>query len=327
MNLIDLFDTISPIGGSSGEKKFNAITIPEYPNFRIAVDNESNPVLLIVNGTSRNSFGLKNFKLKYLQLEHDIVCKILEDDKDVLQTFTVITFTCSDRNLQEYFLRIAETLIKALGAKPTPQQFIDSINGLVKIFQTLSETPSKTIHGLWTELFLIDNCGHPATLLNYWHAASEEKFDFNSGIEKIEVKSNSQFERKHIFSSEQLNPPLDTKVLIASIFIRQNSTGLNIQDLAVSITAKIEDDILIDKLNGIIFKTLGNSLEQSIKIRYDYNIAVESLRFYDCQEVRKIKEPCIPKEVTEVKYKTDMSQITSIDVNSLVNKGILFASL
>lgn len=327
MNLIELFDKlVFPEEGN--EKTFNAIPVPEHPSFRIAINVESNPVLLlsVANGVKGNA--LKNFRLKYLQLEQNVECKITENGKISFQVLTVITFSSADRNLQEYFLRISETLIKTLSNKPTQQQVVDSLNKFVEVFRSLSDTPTNTVHGLWTELFLIEISSSPKTLLNYWHNLPEEKFDFNSGTEKIEVKSNSNFERIHTFSSEQLNPPTGTQVLIASIFIRQHSNGQSIQQLVNSITEKINDEIdLTEKLNHIIFKTLANSLEQSIKIKFDYNIAKDSMQFYRQQDISKIEEVHIPNEVSEVRYQSDITEIKPIKISSLKESGELFRSI
>ena len=327
MNLIELYDSLAfPEVGN--QKTFNAIPIPEYPSFRIAIDVEGNPVLLLSVINAVKNRALKNFRLKYLQLEQNIECKISENAKSSFQTFTVITFTSADRNLQEYFLRISETLVKTLSIKVTQQQVIESLNKFVEVFRALTDPPTNTVHGLWTELFLIENSANPKALLNYWHNIPEEKFDFNSGNEKIEVKSNSSFERLHIFSSEQLNPPIGTQVLIASIFIRQNTAGQSIQQLVDSITIKVQHDIdLTDKLNNIVCKTLGNSLEQSIKIKFDYNIARESLVFYRHQDISKIEEVAIPNAVSEVRYKSDLFTIKHIDLTTLMNSDELFSSI
>ncbi len=326
MNLIELYDKLE-FPDEGNEKTFNAIQVPEHPSFRIAVNIESNPVLLlsVANGVKGNI--LKNFRLKYLQLEQNIECKITENGKSSFQTFTVITFTCGDRKLQEYFLRISETLIKALSNKPTQQQIVDSLNNFVEIFRSLADTPKNTVHGLWTELFLIESSSNPTTLLNYWHNLPEEKFDFNSGAEKIEVKSNSNFERIHTFSSEQLNPPEETQVLIASIFIRQHSNGFSIQQLVESITDKVQSIDLIEKLNNIVFRTLGNSFEQSVKIKFDYNIAKDSLQYYKQEDIIKIEALYIPNEVSRVKYQSDLSSIPICHVGSLENKKVLFNSI
>lgn len=324
MNLIELYDTLSI--PESDNKVFNAIVIPNYPEFRIAIDIDGNAVLLLSVTKRIKDISLKNFRLRHIQLEQNVECKISENKISRLQTFTVITFKSADRNLQEYFLRIAETLVKAIGTNPTQQQVVDSLKRFVEIFKTLTDIPTNTVYGLWAELFLIDNARNPQILLNYWHNVPEEKFDFNAGKERIEVKSSSTFERKHTFSSEQLNPPSDTQVLIASIFVKQHNSGINIQQLIDNISDKIGNDYhQIDKLNSLVCKTLANTLEHSIGMKFDYEIAKQSLQFYKHQDIEKIEQIHIPNNVFDVHYKSDLSEI--IPVNTLCfHDSILFCN-
>lgn len=326
MNLIDLYDSLSLPENDS--KVFNAIPIPEYPNFRVAIDFEGNAVLLLSVSKRIKDLSLKNFRLKYLQLEQNLECRIYENDSFKLRTFTVITFRCSDRNLQEYFFRISESLVKTFGQNPTQQQVIDSFKKFVELFKTLTDSPTKTVNGLWAELFLIENSKNPNALINYWHNQPEEKFDFNAGAERIEVKSSSNFERKHIFSAEQLNPPSDTQVLIASIFLKQHNSGNSIQYLIDRISEKIDYDFeTVEKLNTIVFRTLGNSLEHSIGVKFDYDIAQQSLRFYRHQDIDKIEEVHIPNNVSEVKYKSDLTNVKPISISILKEFFNLFIYL
>jgi len=326
MNLIDLYDSLSLPENDS--KVFNAIPIPEYPNFRVAIDYEGNAVLLLSVSKIIKDLSLKNFRLKYLQLEQNLECRIYENDSFKLQTFTLVTFRCSDRNLQEYFLRISETLVKTIGQNPTQQQVIDSLKKFVEVFKTLTDSPTNTVNGLWAELFLIENSGNPKVLINYWHNLPEEKFDFNAGTERIEVKSSSNFERKHIFSAEQLNPSSDTQVLIASVFLKQHNSGNSIQHLIDRISAKIDYNFeAVDKLSTIVFRTLGSSLEHSIGVKFDYDIAQQSLRFYRHQDIDKIEKVHIPNNVSEVKYKSDLTNTKAIELNKLKENKILFNAL
>ena len=323
MNLIALYDSLSL--PENDVKVFNAIAVPEYPNFRVAIDFEGNSILLLSVSKRIKDLSLKNFRLKYLQLEQNLDCKIYENDSFKFQTFTVITFRCSDRNLQEYFIRISESLVKTVGQNQTQKQIIDSLKKFVEVFKTLTDSPTNTVNGLWSELFLIENSTNPKELINYWHNLPEEKFDFNAGKERIEVKSSSSFERKHIFSAEQLNPPSDTQVLIASVFLKQHNSGNNIQYLIDRISEKIDYDFdTVEKLNIIVFRTLGSSLEYSIGVKFDYDIAQQSLRFYRHQDIDKIEVFNIPNNVTEVKYKSDLSHIKPVLPNLIYEKNIFY---
>jgi hypothetical protein len=326
MNLIGLFDKLKIPEDSN--KVFNAIPIPGYPNFRIAIDYEGNAVLLLSGSRKIKEFSLKNFRLKYLQLEQNVECKIYEKNNSLFQIFTVITFRCNDRNLQIYFLRISEILLKTIGENPTHEQIIDSLRKFVEVFKSLTDTPKNTVNGLWAELFLIDNSKNPKLLIDFWHNVPEEKFDFNAGNERIEVKSNSSFERKHIFSAEQLNPPLNTQVLIASIFLKYHNSGMSIQHLIESISRKVNNDFeILDKLNSIVFRTLGSELENSLGIRFDYEIAQQSLRFYRHKDIDKIKIENIPINVSEVKYKSDLTNAKHVSIQEIKNKQRLYSAL
>jgi len=208
-----------------------------------------------------------------------------------------------------------------------PKGSVETFRNFVEIFRSLSDNPSKTLQGLWAELFLIEKSKSPDTLLNYWHNLPEERFDFNADPEKLEVKSSSNMERVHIFTSEQLNPPVDKQVIIASVFTKQSSSGQNISDLLESIQNKLFDISLMDKLFTIVAKTLGNTVEQSFRIKYDYILANNSLRFYSHQDISKIERLSIPDRVSEVKYKSDLTDISPIDPNTMESDGELFRAI
>lgn len=326
MNLIELFNSLDIPQNDS--KVFNAVPIPDFPNLRVGVDFEGNPVLLISVAKKIKDFSLKNLRLKYLQLEQNLECKIYEGEAYKSLTLTALTFRCIDPNLQEYFLRISESLVKSIGQNPTQQEVVESMKKFIEVFKTLTESPTNTVNGLWAELFVIENASDPKTLLNYWHNVPEEKFDFNAGLERIEVKSSSNFERKHIFSSEQLNPPHDSRVLIASVFLKQHNSGHTIQQLLDSITEKLDSDLdAIDKLTSIVFRTLGNSLEHSIAMKFDYEIAKQSLKFYDTSDIEKIEQVNIPTNVSEVKFKSDLSNIEPVNLLTIKDKRTLFDAI
>lgn len=326
MNLVDVFNSLEA-PQVSNRNLFNAITLSDFPFAKVAVNNEELPVILISSIADKTFIYQKNIRLKYLELTHNLECKVSEKNNTHLQHFTVIVFRSNQESLQHYFLGIAEILIKSLSAKPTQQEVFQTFKNFVEIFRTLSDTPTNTLQGLWAELFLIDIAKIPSNLLNYWHNKPEEKFDFNADTEKIEVKSSSTLERIHTFSSEQLNPPNETQVLIASAFVKQHSSGKSIQQLVDSITAKIQNNIdLTSKLNSIVCKTLGSSLEQSIKIKFDYNVAKSSLRFYRHQDIIKIEEFHIPNEVSEVRYKSDLTDLRPVAPQE-IGDGQLFNAI
>ncbi len=327
MNLVDLFKTLST-PQDTNRKILSAVPIPEYPTFRIAINSDGNPVLLISALDATNNTNTKNRRLKYLQLEQNVECRINEGSKVFYQVFTLITFTSSEPDLCNYFFNIAETFIKSMKNKSTQEEILETLNRFIEIFRVLSEPPTNTVQGLWSELFLVENSADPQKMLQYWHNLPEDKYDFDAGKEKIEAKSTSGTERIHEFSSEQLTPPRDTQVLVASLFTRHSNSGSTIQELMQSIKLKIKNNNeLIEKLNTVVSRTLGNSLEQSLKIRFDYQFSKLSLRFYKHQDVSKVEAVYIPAEVSSVRYKSDLSLIRPVDLSNLEKKGELFSAV
>lgn len=326
MNLIETFDTLTA-PETANRNLFNAVSLSEFPFAKVAISNKSFPVILISSVADSTSFSQKNIRLKYLELTHNAECKVSEEYKTNFAIYTVIIFRSNQPYLQHYFLGIAETLIKSLSSKPTQKEVIETFKNFIEIFKSLSDTPTKTIHGLWSELFIIEASKEPTTLLNCWHCIPDEKFDFNADIEKLEVKSSSSLERIHIFASEQLNPPAGKQVVIASIFLKQTSHGHSIADIANSIQEKISANDLAEKMFSIISKTLGNTLEQSIKIKFDYDLAKSSLRFYRHQEIHKIEKIYIPSKVSEVRYKSDLTELKPIQPSDSNTGGQLYNAI
>lgn len=326
MNLFETFLTLDlPI--ESKNNIFNAVTLQEFPFAKVAVNNIGFPVLLISSMYDGTHLSKRNIRLKYLELTHNLECKITENKTSNYSDFSVIIFKSDQQHLQKYFLGIAETFVKTLSKNPTQKEVDFSFNHLIEVFQSFSVTPTKTIQGIWSELLIINISKTPSILVEYWHNIPSEKFDFNANSEKIEVKSNSNLERTHIFSSEQLNPKEGSQVLIASIFTRQKTNGKSVEDLLLSIKEKITSNELIDKLFQIVSKTLGNTIDQSIKIKFDYDLAVNSIKYYRHQDISKIERIDIPDRVSEVRYKSDLSDIKPIEPDKLTIGGLLYEAI
>jgi hypothetical protein len=326
MKLIEQFNSLV-IPVSNNGKLFNAVSLQKYPFSKIAISNLGYPVLLISSKSDNTFLTQKNIRLKYLELTHKLECKVTENGKSIYANFTVIIFKSEEPNLQNYFVSIAESLLDKLSDKPTQKEVYRIFSSLIEIFRSLSVSPSTTVQGLWSELFIIANSANPSILLSYWHDSPIEKFDFNADYEKVEVKSSSNLERIHFFTSEQLNPPSDKQVLISSLFTKQSTKGKSISDLIEIINKRVNNKVVLEKLYLIIGKTLGNTVEQGIKVKFDYELAEKSLKYYNVQDISKIEKVNIPNQVTEVKNKSDLTNIKAvnpkIDIKS--DRGLFYA--
>lgn len=327
MSLIELYNGLTVPDGDS-KRQFSAVPIEGCANCRIAVDSFGCPALLLSVFNPIRHPALKNLRFRHLSLLQNQECIVSEDGREQVQTFTIITFTDSDRLLQEYFLQVSETFVKVFRQRQTTESIVEAIVNFVEVFRLLDDSSKKTFQGLWSELFLIAKSPMPEILLQYWHQVPEEKFDFNAGHERIEVKSSNQFERVHTFSAEQLNPPADTQVIIASIFVRANSAGVSMQDLILEISSRVgQHQELISKLNLVVGRSLGGSLQEGLAVKYDYGIARNSLKLYRHQDIKRIEKCDIPQQVFNVKYKSDLSTVPSVTSLQLQDGSVLFKAI
>jgi Putative PD-(D/E)XK family member, (DUF4420) len=201
------------------------------------------------------------------------------------------------------------------------------IEDLVELFRALGSTPKNEIQGLWGELLIIHEGQDPLVLAEAWHAETGDRYDFNKGIERIEVKTTSQILRRHHFSLEQLCPPSGTKLIVASIVALRSGAGRSVFDLLDIIRQKTAQQPRLHLcLSRIVHQTLGNTWQGANNVKFDYETAKQSLRFYDGTQIPKVSMP-LPNEVSQVSFVANLDGVAHLPKKSILGKGMLFHAL
>ena len=113
--------------------------------------------------------------------------------------------------MHEFFLRSLHPVIMSLPAVPSREHVSSAVETLVDLFRQISQPPRKTVLGLWAELLIISRSSDPGKLVSCWHSQPEDRFDFASGVDRLEVKAAAGRLKIHHFSLEQLRPPIPAK--------------------------------------------------------------------------------------------------------------------
>ena len=79
MNLVAVFNSLEA-PDTSNRNLFNAITLVDFPFVKLAANNEGFPVILISSVADSIFISQKNIRLKYLELTHNLECKISENN-------------------------------------------------------------------------------------------------------------------------------------------------------------------------------------------------------------------------------------------------------
>ena len=162
-------------------------------------------------------------------------------------------------------------------------------------------------------------------LLNAWHAEPTDAYDFNSGPERLEIKSTSRRTRMHSFSHRQLHPPAGTRVAIASVFVESSGGGLKLATLLESVRRRVGSPGALRRLDYVVASTLGTDWRTGVEASFDSELASESLRFYQVEEVPSLPSD-VPHGVSDIRYVSDLSGAQALSVEEMCGSGDLFVA-
>ena len=324
-SVFQTFQTLKEQSAGNTDGGISVESLPSVAHHKIGVSVNGQPIFFIKCEASAKANFLDS-NLEFIAVQFNRECQLLNNQKSVEKgIYTVIYLKTDSIDFQAYFLEVILLVIKKLPAIPTLQELKIEVEKLIELFSKFSKPPTKTFQGLWGELFVITQSKDPTYLIQAWHSSATDKFDFNDGIDKIEVKSTSKTKRIHHFSIEQLNPNPNSELIIASVFVVETGVGESIFDLMKRIEQKIKDRDLSFRMNQIIAQTLGREISKSFDMYFDYHLAVDSLQFYESKNIPSIEVQNVPNEVTNVHFDTDLTNIISI--KRVLTKSILHKSL
>jgi len=328
LTLLNIFNTLQLPDKKSTVLQLTAHEFLDRGSDFIAKDPEGQPAILIAVKDPITSTRSSPITLEHLVVDYGLECKLNRADGIVHHgIFTVIRCVNSDRVLQEYFIRSMIPVVQSLPSTPTYRDISRAINSLVELFRQLSMPGRKSIQGLWAELFIIASAHCPRILIEAWHSRPEDLYDFNSGTERLEVKSSAGVARLHFFSFEQLHPPNDTTLLVASLFVVEASNGKSVFDLIDNIRDRLVNEFnTAQRIDLIVSATLGNSWRRAIDLKFDCELAASSLVYYISSSIPSIRGP-LPLGVSHVHFQADLSFVKPVTLHEIMDKGTLISAL
>lgn len=295
--------------------------------YRIGRDREGNAVVLIETTGVAGAASLPDFTGRHLQISHAVGCAIREAGADVGRgQFSVVICADADDHLKQRFFEIIETILRSLGEAPEAEALRRVVAGLIELFRLTTQAPRGTIQGLWAELWVIAHAGKPAILLDAWHAEHTDVYDFNSGLERLEIKSAGKRVRRHHFSHRQLCPPIGTRAVIASLFVESSGRGPTISSLHEQIRVCVSDPRALMRLDHIVADILGTDWRAGIDASFDSELASESLQFYRANDVPSLPADT-PRGISDIRYISDLSATEALTSVEMLGYGDLFAAV
>ena len=128
---------------------------------------------------------------------------------------------------------------------------------------------------------MIEHSLDPETVINAWHELPNSKYDFTLGRDKVEVKSTSGEERKHHFSLDQLNPSSNSRLLIASVIVRESghgNGGMSVRELYDKICERVPSIDARMHMYQVIVETIGADVHKLENVYFDYVESSDTLK-------------------------------------------------
>ena len=294
--------------GNPVEGYYAAASLPFNKRYKIGISEDGYPMFFVPSTSTTFSVDIN---MEMITVLFGRVCKIY-DTSCSEGIYTIITLKTGDVDIQKYFVDIVCIILEQFPANYSDTTLSKEIQKLVNLFSQLSQPPRKTIQGLWAELLLIEQSSDPDYLIKSWHVDLHDKYDFNDGKDKLEVKSTLRPQKIHSFSIEQLNPNNSSHLIIASINTSFVGQGVNVFELRDRICSKIHDLKTRYHLNEVILKTVGNDISRISEMYLDYKMAVDSMTYYDARDIPCICIDDVPIGVNNVHFDSDLSGISSI---------------
>jgi putative PD-(D/E)XK family protein DUF4420 len=298
------------------------------PRYRVAKDPEGNPTLLVAPEPSSHTTGVPSLELRNLSFRPKCVCRVrVEGATESMETLAVLKCTTDDPMLREYFLRSLSGTVAALPAIPSEEDIAAAVANLAELFRALEAPPRTSLQGLWCELFLIGRAPNIRQAAIAWHAAPSALHDFVAGRQRIEVKSTIGPHRIHQFRLEQLIPPHGTDVVITSFLLEESGRGISIADLWDEVSRRHElSAALRNRLSQILALGLGHDWRKARRAAFDPKAALDGLRMYDATVIPKVS-PDLPVEVSEVRFKSELTDTSPLSRADVVRRGGLFKAM
>lgn len=305
VNKYEVNDLINKLNQLRSAHEFTGLKLNDLPTY-IAIDKSGNLALII---PAIKSIEKQHLRTDLVSLRLGVNCTLsIDGEVSVDRHFNILECVSTDKNLQEMFLVLSVALVIEINDISNAAEILISyFTSLIQLFKTMpSSNLTNERQGLWGELFILKLTGDILHYAKFWHNDPNRKFDFSAGNRKLEVKTTTGLERVHSFSHQQLYVTDNKQVVIASLLLRPDDTGLSLRELILEVRSALKNDVqLLTKLERAVLSAGMGNLGEPGPI-FDENDAKTNIAWFMALDVPKFSIP-EPPGVSNTHYRVDLS--------------------
>jgi len=307
-----------------GTETLTTVPFPGHDSHRIAKNAEGHAIVLIRSVDDASRLVALPVRTEHLHVMYSTEYRIQYASGTVGQeVFTAITCLNREPAFVRYFLNVVAGLLDSLGPNPATGDVVRVVRTVVELFRTLTIASKKAVQGVWAELFLIATSRDKAHAARSWHATPHDRYDFVSGLERLDVKSSGDRERRHYFSHDQLSPPAGATLWIASVFAERTGGGVTLEEI-INRACDGLGNAEAARVRTTTADTLGAGFVNALEVAFDFELASDSLRYYRATSIPHLSVP-LPTDISEVHYRADLATSSAVDNASAASSSFLGA--
>ena len=223
------------------------------------------------------------------------------------EVLLLVECTSADSRTQDAFLDILALVLPTNRSAPG-HELESAMTAIADLFSAVRMPARTTVLGLWGELFILSHARDRAAACKAWHYEPQDRYDFSSAGERVDVKTSTG-SRRHHFAYEQLRPLADVKTSIISVITEVSASGTSLNQLLErSLTGITGSDR--SRVVSVALKSLGSEWSEGEGVRFDEELALVSTRVFDAVTIPSVSAP--PPELSGVQFQADLSTVPHV---------------
>jgi len=315
MSSVKIIDVLKDLRAESSEHAFKVAEIADYPGLYIATDKTGRPSLFVkaVSHVSDPPLRTMHVSLRPNQRYSITFRNGLTEES----LFHVLSCETSENSDTESFITIINALLKSGYQKEIGFSNLSSFfRSLIRLFSTeQARDLDRERIGLWGELFMMKSVHGFNFWAPFWRSDPIRRFDFSAGERHIEVKTTTGAERVHHFSHNQIFAGEGEEIVIASLMLNQDNSGLSLRDLILECKEEWAHTSHFLKLERAIRSTGMNNTADSGPA-FNHTEAQKNLAWFRSTDAPHFRVP-EPPGVYETRYKVNFSDAPVLEEEKL----------
>ena len=265
----------------------------------VGIDKDGQGCLLLPGYSELNSFETS-------ALNFDPWCEVTWVEKGQILPRSAV-LRCRFSSDDPEVVRVVAAIFLSLIDMQT--QFGDAGRAIWKIREMFSDgffvtVNSSVLTGLIGELIWIWAQPESTYAIRVWHPDADDRYDFSSESQRIEVKTTRGTVREHRFNSRQLPAAEGIEVFVVSILLKIVAEGCCVADLYNELS-EIINNVDRQKLTDVILETTGMPPLLITEPKFDLEGSMASLAVFDS---RDIPTPTIKTGVIQMEWQAYLDQ-------------------